>query len=219
MMNLRDYKLYILDYDGSLLDSMPMWKNSASSFVKYLGYNPKEDLDDRIPVFKDRECGMVLKEEYHLEWDIDTIMKMIDEYVDIEYAKVKLKHGALDFLKKLKALDKKVVLLSASGDHILNISLNSLGIKDYFDEVISTYNHEILSKVTGTAIVHLLEKYNLQNNEALIIDDALSTILSAKRLGVDSIAIYDDITSNHHEDELEENALLYLKMSELNDLF
>lgn len=218
-MNLRDYKLYILDYDGSLLDSMPMWKNSASSFVKYLGHYPKEDLDDRIPVFTDRECGMVLKEEYHLEWDIDTIMKMIDEYVDIEYAKVKLKDGALDFLKKLKALDKKVVLLSASGDHILNISLNSLGIKDYFDEVISTYNHETLSKVTGTAIVHLLEKYNLQNNEALIIDDALSTILSAKRLGVDSIAIYDDVTSNHHEDELEENALLYLKMSELNDLF
>jgi len=218
-MSLRDYELYILDYDGSLLDSMPMWRNSASSFVKYLGYEPKEDLDDRIPVFTDRECGITLKNEYNLDYDVDTIMKMIDDYVDIEYAKVKLKDGALELLKKLKALNKKIVLLSASGDHILNVSLNALGIKSYFNEVISIYNHETLSKVNGSAISHLLEKYHLKNKDCLIIDDAITTILSAKRLGVPSIAIYDDFTSLNHEDELKENSLLYLKMSELNDLF
>ena len=52
-MDLRKYKLYILDYDGCLIDSLPMWRDSASSYIKHLGYTPKEDLDERIPIFTD----------------------------------------------------------------------------------------------------------------------------------------------------------------------
>ena len=44
-MDLRKYKLYILDYDGCLIDSMPMWRDSASSYIRYLGYTPKDDFD------------------------------------------------------------------------------------------------------------------------------------------------------------------------------
>ena len=81
-MDLRKYKLYILDYDGCLIDSMPMWRDSASSYIRYLGYTPKEDLDERIPIFTDLYCAELIKEEYHLPMTIDEIMKGIDEYVD-----------------------------------------------------------------------------------------------------------------------------------------
>ena len=65
-MDLRKYKLYILDYDGCLIDSLPMWRDSASSYIKHLGYTPKEDLDERIPIFTDLYCAELIKEEYHL---------------------------------------------------------------------------------------------------------------------------------------------------------
>ena len=218
-MNLLKYDLYILDYDGCLLDSMPMWRTSASDFIKNLGLIPKEDLDERIPIFTNRECGVLLKEECNLENDINSIMERINEFVDTNYPKVPLKDGAIEILEKLKKNNKKVVLLSASGNHILNLSLNSKGIKNYFFEVISIYNHETLSKVTGSAITYVMEKYNCNCNNTLIIDDTLSTILSAKKLGVDSIAIYDEYSSNGKEDLLKENANLYLTLDKLNKMF
>ena len=218
-MDLLKYDLYIFDYDGCLLDSMPMWRSSASNFIKSLGKEPEEGLDERIPIFTDIECGIKLKEEYNLNYDIDTIMSMINEFVDLNYPKVKLKNGAQEILEKLKKNNKKVVLLSASGTHILELSLNALGIKDYFIDVISIYNHETLSKVTGSAITYVMEKYKTNNLNTLIVDDSLSTILSAKKLGLDRIAIYDDYSSNEKEDLLKENANLYLTLDKLNKMF
>ena len=214
-MDLRKYKLYILDYDGCLIDSMPMWRDSASSYIRYLGYTPKEDLDERIPIFTDLYCAELIKEEYHLPMTIDEIMKGIDEYVDYMYPKVPLKKGSLELLSKLKSLNKIIVVLSASGDHILDLSMKALGIKEYFHDVISVYNHETLSKGNGSAMEYVRLKYNISKEDILMIDDSLSNVIGAKEYGIDCISIYDEYSSKNKEEMLKNNSIAYMKMEEL----
>jgi hypothetical protein len=48
-----------------------MWKYSASSYIKYLGYNPKADLDERIPIFKDIYRAKVVKEKYNIPISVE----------------------------------------------------------------------------------------------------------------------------------------------------
>ena len=84
--------------------------------------------------------------------------------------------------------------------------------------MISIYNHETLSKVSGSAISYVMDKYNINKDKTIIIDDSLSTILSANKLGVDSIAIYDSYSSYNKEDELKQNAKMFLKLNELSEL-
>ena len=216
-MDLRKYELYILDYDGCLIDSMPMWRDSASSFVKYLGYNPKEDLDSRIPIFTDIYCAKVVKEEYGIPMTIDEIKESIDNYVDMVYPRIPLKKGALEILKKLKELNKMIVVLSASSDHIINLSMEALNIRNYFLDVISVYNHKSLSKGNGTAMEYVREKYNLSKENILMIDDSLSNVLGAKEYGVDCIAIEDEL-SYKNKDELMKNSMAYMSMDELSSL-
>lgn len=216
-MDLKKYDLFILDYDGCLIDSMPMWRYSASSYIKYLGYSPKEDLDERIPIFTDIYCARVIKEEYHIPMSVSEIKDDIDRYVDMEYPKVPLKDGAKEFLDTLKKLNKIIVVLSASGDHIINLSMNALGITDYFNEVISVYNHENLSKCDGSAMEYVRMKYNIPKDKILMIDDALPNVLGAKEYGISCIAIYDDYSKNK-KDELIMNSLAYMKMDELAKL-
>ena len=217
-MDLRKYDLYILDYDGCLIDSMPMWRDSASSFIKYLGYEPRVDLDERVPIFTDLYCAELIKEEYNIPMSIDEIMKAIDDYVDMVYPKVPLKKGAIELLEKLKGLNKKIVVLSASGLHIIDLSMKSLGIKDYFNDIISVYNHETLSKGNGSAMEYVKNKYNVSKDKILMIDDSLSNVMGAKEYGLDIIAIYDDFSKNRKE-ELIKNSMAYMTMEELSETF
>ena len=216
-MDLRKYDLYILDYDGCLIDSMPMWKYSASSYIKYLGYNPKEDLDERIPIFKDIYCAKVVKEEYNIPMSVEEIKESIDNYVDMVYPKIPLKKGALKILEALKKLNKKIVVLSASGIDIISLSMEALHISDYFLDVISVYKHNSLSKSDGTAMEYVRNKYNLSKENILMIDDSLSNVLGAKEYGVDCIAIEDEVNFKNKE-ELIKNSMAYMSMDELSKL-
>ena len=48
-MNFKKYKYAIMDYDGTLLDSMHYWRSALSRCVKNIGLEPKEDLDKLEP--------------------------------------------------------------------------------------------------------------------------------------------------------------------------
>ena len=216
-MDLKKYDLFILDYDGCLLDSMPMWRDSASSYIKYLGKIPAPDLDERIPIFTDRYCAEVIKEEYDLKPSIEEIMKDIDLFVDNNYPLNNLKDGAIELLESLKKLNKKIVCLSASGDHILDLSMERLGIKKYFDMVISVYNHETLSKLDGTAFEYVRKIFNVSKDKMVLLDDSLGNILGAKAYGIDRIAIYDAYSAKN-KDEFIKNSFGYYHLEEISKL-
>ena len=216
-MDLNKYDLFILDYDGCLLDSMPMWRFSASNYIKSLGLTPKSDLDERIPIFTDRECAVILKEEYCLDKSIDLIMKEIDEFVDKYYPLNPLKAGAIDLLNNLKDKKKKIVVLSASGDHILDLSMSALNIKNYFDMVLSVYNHETLSKLDGTAFEYVRKIFNVSKDKMILLDDSLGNILGAKSYGIDRIGIFDDY-SKKNKNEFINNSFGYFTLEEISKL-
>ena len=44
MKNTKTIKAAIFDVDGTLLDSMPYWKNAGKIFLETLGISTKEDL-------------------------------------------------------------------------------------------------------------------------------------------------------------------------------
>lgn len=218
-MDLRKYDLYILDYDGTLIDSMPMWRSIASKYIKHLGYIPKEDLDDRIPIFTNKSCAETLKIEYDIPMSVQEIMEDISEYVDRVYPDVKLKAGAFELLNALRNLNKKIVVISASSYHIVDLSMKKLEIRDYFSEVISVDDNALLSKSNGSAMEFVRNKYNIKKDKILMMDDALASVIGAKSVGIDIIAIHDDFTSSGHKDELIKNSIAYMSMKELSDRF
>ena len=44
MKNTKTIKAAIFDVDGTLLDSMPYWKNAGTIFLETLGISTEEDL-------------------------------------------------------------------------------------------------------------------------------------------------------------------------------
>jgi len=104
--------------------------------------------------------------------------------------------GMSEILKNIK--DHNIILATNTGkgrDSSL-ITLNKIGILDYFDIIITgdeVENH----KPAPDGIFLFLEKYNLQKERVLMIGDAWVDIAAAQSAGVKSAAVLYDEYANH----------------------
>ena len=93
----------IFDADGTLFDSMPIWSGVGSGYLRTLGIEAKEDLDERFREMSLYQSAVCLKEEYSLPLSIEQISDGINKMVEHFYAAViELKPGVKDFLEKLR---------------------------------------------------------------------------------------------------------------------
>ena len=44
VLNLKDYDLFIVDFDGTIVDTMEMWRHICPSFIRSLGKTPQDDI-------------------------------------------------------------------------------------------------------------------------------------------------------------------------------
>ena len=57
----------IFDADGTLLDSMPMWSNVGSSYLRSFGIEPREDVDERFRDMSLYQSAVFLKNRMALK--------------------------------------------------------------------------------------------------------------------------------------------------------
>ena len=94
----------IFDADGTLLDSMGIWSGVGSGYLRAMGIEAKEDLDERFKDMSLYQSARCLKEEYDLPLSIEEIGAGINKMVDHLYAdSVELKPG-VEFHEALKVL-------------------------------------------------------------------------------------------------------------------
>ena len=48
VLDLKNYDLFIVDFDGTIVDTMKMWKYICLDFVKSLNYEVKEGFYEKI---------------------------------------------------------------------------------------------------------------------------------------------------------------------------
>ena len=89
----------IFDVDGTLLDSMSVWDTIGEAYLRSIGYEPREDLDQ---VFKDMslyQAARYYQTEYGVTLSVDGIMDgvnaMLEQYYRFE---APLKPGAAELL-------------------------------------------------------------------------------------------------------------------------
>lgn len=194
------YKLGIFDYDGTILDSMTMWKRQASSFVKSIGYEADESFDELVKVNTTRETAQIIKDTYKVDLSAETLEEMINEYAYNIYTSLDVLPGAINLLEEFKKNNIKMVLLSATSKKLLKASLSQLGIAHYFSEIYS--NSDLgLSKVDGKPYLYVSNDQGFSISDSLVVEDAPHAIKGAYLVNMDVLAV-DEIHSKDNEDVL-----------------
>jgi len=187
---LKNYKLFIVDYDGTLLDSMHMWRHLLSNFLNDNNIKYDEDIDEISKEKTNSEAVKYIHDNYFKEISYLDLQNKMYEYVKKQYVLQKEKLGAKAFLKELKKYGK-VVLFSATANELLNDSFKTTGLDEYLDYVYSASNMNT-TKTNGIGFLKIIELENVKKEDALVVEDIYHAIKGAKEQGFDTLAIYDN---------------------------
>ena len=108
-MMFDDIKAAIFDLDGTLVDSMYVWKKVDEDFLTARGIPTSEDYTDKMRTMFFETAAAYTKETYKLDESVEEIMQVWLDMAHYEYANnVRAKKGALEFLLSMK--EKGIVL-------------------------------------------------------------------------------------------------------------
>ncbi|MBQ9899634.1 MAG: thiamine phosphate synthase [Acholeplasmatales bacterium] len=187
LFNPQKYNYFIIDYDGTLLNSLDMWADIASRYIKSKGLTPEVDLDLIVKKQTNAETAAYMKEKYFNNLEVDEVAKDIDSFIAKEYLSIKINEGVKEFLDLLKN-NGKLVLFTATSYPLIEASLKNNNIFNYFEEFYTSTNFDY-SKTDGTGFELLKEQNNLDLEKTLVIEDALHALVGAKLKGFNVLGI------------------------------
>lgn len=202
---------YIFDMDGTLLDTMPYWRNIFPLYADLHGLKipeiKEEDIlkAEEMPTYK----GLTfLKQLYP-----DTAVQDIDEKAVLEVIKKAyetnspLKNGVADFLENLNHQNAKMCVISATPTYLVKIALEKAKILNYFDFILSPDEYPN-GKAEPEIFKAAAERFGCNLSEITLFEDALYSMKVAKKLGMKIIAVKDKYEQRN-----------FPKISKIADLF
>ena len=181
----------IFDLDGTLVDSMWMWKDIDIEFLARYGYECPEDLQKAIEGMSFSETAVYFKERFALPIELDEIKRIWTEMsIDKYRNEVPLKPGAGEFLRRLKERGVVLGIATSNGRDMVDAVLGSLGIEALFDNV--TVGCEVANgKPAPDIYLHVADLLGVRPENCLVFEDVPAGILAGKRAGMEVCAVED----------------------------
>lgn len=206
------YKAAVFDYDGTIVDSMPMWSTVASRFAAGLGVEVEEGFDEQMKYLsleesagKFREFGAVGTNEEI----VDQVMDMVlESYRDL----IPLKPGILEVLKDLQAHGIRMSIATQTPSRMIYAANQRLGLEEYFDTVYSCSEWETQKR---EADIYYLAAASIGAApcETLVFEDMVYAAETANRAGFTVMGIYDESSENDRQ-RIEASCRLYMESYE-----
>lgn len=184
-------KAGIFDLDGTLIDSMWLWENLADNYLLSIGIEPPKDLGESLKELTLEESTFYMKKRFKLKSTPCEIKRDIEKILADYYAnRFQLKPYVLETLEEFKKRNIKMIIATATDEHLVSMVLDRHGIKDYF-EFIQTSDNTGLSKGQPKFFQIAINSLGLDPQDIWVFEDALHCILSAKKCGLNVAAIKD----------------------------
>ncbi|MBS6195343.1 MAG: HAD family phosphatase [Clostridiales bacterium] len=198
---LKQIKAVLFDLDGTLVDSMWMWKDIDSEYLGRRGYEVPPELQRDIEGMSLTETAVYFKNRFHLEESLETIkQEWMDMARDKYMYQVPLKPGAREFLEVLRERGIRTGIASANGIELVHAVLKANGVDGHLDSVHTCCE---VSKGKPHPDIYLLvaERLGADPEECLVMEDIPMGILAGKRAGMKVCAVEDAFSLNQSEEK------------------
>lgn len=188
-MTMKKYKGIIFDIDGTLTSTNELIFATFNHIAqKYEGrvYSDEEI----ISMFGPTE-DVILKEKFNG----DKFKEVYDEYYKFYRENhprmADLYPGIVDILNEIKRRKILTSIFTGKGRKTTEITLEILGIKKFFDMIITgddVKNH----KPSPEGILKFLNEFKLSKDEVLMVGDSIADIVAAREAGIDVASVVWD---------------------------
>ena len=199
----------IFDVDGTLLDSMFIWDTIGEAYLRSIGYQPKENLNETFKNMSLHQAARYYQTEYGVTQSIDEIMDGVNAMLERYYRfEVPLKPGVAELLERLRQSGVKLCIATATDRHLVEAALDRCGVLSCFGKIF-TCNEVGHGKDEPHIFEAALRFLGTRREETLVFDDALYAVRTAKEAGFSVAAVYD--SHEKAQDQIRMLADVYLE--------
>lgn len=191
----------IFDLDGTLVDSMWMWKAIDIEYLGRYGYDCPDSLQKEIEGMSFSETAVYFKERFRLP---DTVEEIKKAWVDMSIEKyrweVPLKPGVRRFLEFLKETGVPTGIATSNGREMVDAVMRALGITPYF-RVVATACEVSAGKPAPDIYLHVAECLGAEPKRCMVFEDVPAGILAGKAAGMTVCAVEDPFSVAMREEK------------------
>ena len=190
---------YLFDFDGTLVDSMPVYGATILRVLDENGANYPENIIKIVT-----PLGLAGTAEYFIrELGVDRplaelVAQMTSYMVEAYTYRVPAKPHVADTLRALRTRGDRLNVLTASPHDTLDPCLKRLGLYDLFDHVWSC--EDFGTTKADPAIYHMAaERMDVPVGEVIFLDDNYNADLTAAKAGARVFGVFDESSADMEE--------------------
>ena len=184
------YSLALVDFDGTLADSMPYWLRLPVDTLREAGIPQPDGYENYIRSIPMWEIARETEETpLAVRWSA----RMAEYYAH----DIPLKPGAKALLRLLRKHGLRVYILSATRHALLDRAIDRLGVAPLVDGVYA--EEETGSKRTEAPYAFFRDRLAIPYEKMLLVEDAPRNLAAAEALGVTGVGVYDESMKEYTE--------------------
>lgn len=205
----KDIKAIIFDLDGTLVDSMWIWKQIDIDFLTKRGIQLPDDLTKDIEGMSFRETANYFKTRFSMTESVEAIQAEWNDMAKALYRdKIQLKDSVRPLIEYANAHDIKMGIGTSNSRELLTEVINAHEIHHYFESMRTSCEVD-KGKPSPDIFLKVADDLGIRPENCLVFEDTHAGVLAAKNAGMRVIAVYDEL-SEPYMDQIKEDAELFI---------
>lgn len=199
---LTDIDAVIFDLDGTMVDSMWIWKAIDEEYLGEKNIEMPEDLQKCVEGISFYQVAVYFKERFNIE---DSLTDIMDKWNEMAFEKykyeIKPKPYMIEFLEMLKKNNIKIGVATSNSRPLCDAVLIANDMMKYID-VIQTGCNELPGKPEPDIYLYVADQLGCAPSRCLVFEDLTMGITAGNRAGMRTCAIKDDYSEDQWDEKV-----------------